>query len=102
MLSGPSLESARPANSPAVRAPSTQLAPPPAALPAHLEPEHPAHVPVLAHAPALEHLVPVASAALHVQVAHLRLPARPRARRVPHQEAVADARSSIPRPKKAR
>jgi hypothetical protein len=60
----------------------------------------PAPVPALPLAPALDHPVRVASAALHVPAA-LHPPARPRARRVLLPEAAADARS-IQRPKKAR
>jgi hypothetical protein len=96
---------ARPANSRAGRGQNTQPAPMQVALPAQREPEgleDPEPGPDLEHVPDLEHLVQAALAALHAPVAHLRQPERPRVRRVPHPEAVADARSSIPRPKKAR
>jgi hypothetical protein len=101
----PRLVLALPVNSPEARGPSTPPAPPPAALQAQREPEgleDQAHVPALARALVLERLVQAASADLHVPVAHLHQQARPHARRVPHPEAVADARSSIPRLKKAR
>ena len=86
----------RPASSPAVRDPSIPPAPHPAAMPAQADPEHPEPVPASAHVPALDHPVPVARL---VQAAQHR-PAKLHARRVPHPEDAADARS-IPKRRKA-
>jgi hypothetical protein len=66
-----------------------------------VEPVLPALVPALPLAQALVHPERArASAALHVQAALRRQPARRHVRRVPHPEDVAGVRN-IPRPKKA-
>jgi hypothetical protein len=90
-----------PASSLAARAPSILRAPPPAATPEQVLPAHPVLVLVLPRVLVLL-LVRAVLAALHVRAVPRHQPARLRARPALHPEAVADAPSSIPRPKKAR
>ena len=98
---------ARPASSPAVRAPSIPHAPLPAVSPGQADPEVQAVVPASARVPASAALRVQADSAAHgpdsaaLQVP-LRLRAKHRARNAPAMPAAAAAASNTPRRRKAR